>query len=258
MYPYLPPELIQSIIEQVEDEKTLAACSLTCRAWAPVAQSRYFRNIRFGPSSNEATRFLELIRERPHIALLPRSIRSNQWDEECDGIYFAQIAPLLPNVTHLSLEALHLMYHSSRKTVEAFPSLQELQFYGCTIGLPFLSSFFQSHPTLRTLSFHLGEVVRVNAYQELLPLRRLQHLHAFYTQNISLLAPLIFHHDAPLAPIRCLKLDLSDNASTSTLLFGLRYTLNVLEIGASCFRDDLGTYNGTCNPITIFVELTGL
>ena len=261
MNPYLPPELLEPIFEQVEDEGTLAACSLTCRAWAPIAQSKYFRNIRFGPPpSNDATRFLKLIRERPHIALLPRSIRSNQWDQrrEGDSVCLAQIAPSLSNMTDLSLEALHLVYQFSRHIVEAFPSLQELRFVGCTVGLHFLSSIFQAHPTLHRLAFYMGTVVQANTNQELLPLRQLQHLQLFNPQNISLLVPLLFHPEAPLAPIERLLLCMSDSDSTCTLLFGLRHTLHVLEINASYFQDGLCTSNGTCNSIDFFIKLTGL
>ena len=251
MHPYLPPELIEAIIEQVEDEKTVAAFSLTCRAWAPIAQSKYFRNLRFGPFPNDTSRFLELIRESPHIALLPRSIRSNQWDvrDEEDGIYLAQIAPLLPNVSDLSLEAMRLASCTSRKIVDGFPALQKLQIYACNVELHFLSLFFQSHPTLRTLSFHLGKVVQVNTYQELLPLRRLQHLRAIRLENISLLAPLLIHHGAPLAPIERLGLDLNDDAGSCALIFGLRHTLHVLEIGASYFEDNPDTCDGPCISI---------
>lgn len=261
MKPYLPPELIESIFKHVEDEGTLAASSLTCRAWAPIAQSKYFRNIRFGPpSSNDASRFLKLIRESPHIALLPRSIRSNQWDQkgEGDSVCLAQIAPSLSNATDLSLEAVYLAYPSSWHIVEAFPSLQELRFFGCTVGLHFLSSVFQAHPTLHRLAFYVGTVVQVNTNQELLPLRQLQHLQLFNPQNISLLAPLLFHSEAPLAPIERLSLCMSDSDSAYTLLFGLRHTLRVLEINASYFEDGLRTSNGTCDSIDFFINLTGL
>jgi hypothetical protein len=47
MRPYLPPELIETIIEQIEGEvrKTLAACSLV---WVPITQSKYFKDLGFG------------------------------------------------------------------------------------------------------------------------------------------------------------------------------------------------------------------
>jgi len=263
MHPYLPVELVENIVEQVEDQNTLAACSLTCRTWASIAQSKYFSRIHFSPSLDKTTRFLEVIRESPHIALLPRSIRSYQWDvgDEDGRACLAQIASLLVNVSSLCLEGVRLGFHSSQKIVGAFPALQELQFYGCDIDLGALSSFFQSHPTLRTLSFHLGVVIQVNPDQELLPLVRLQHLRVFCTEDISRLIPLLIHHEAPLAPVELLGLDSlrpSDNANACTLLFGLRHTLRVLEIGASYFQDKLCSSDGTCVSINKFIPLTGL
>jgi len=262
MTPYLPPELIGDIIEQITDHKTLAACSLTCRAWAPIAQSKYFRDLQFGQSSDKPTRFLEVIRESPHIALLPRSIGSNQWDvgDDDDGISLAEIAPLLLNVSSLSLEAVHLACRSSRKIVGAFPSLRGLQLYSCTVELQALSAFFQSHRTLRALSFHLGDI-RSDLHREILPLRGLQDLGVLATKEISLLIPLLVDRETPLAPIECLdlhSLDPSDSVKVYTLLLGLRHTLCVLKIGVSYFHGYFSPYDGMWFHLNSYIGLTGL
>jgi hypothetical protein len=256
MHPYLPPELIESIIEQITDRETLAVCSLICWAWAPIAQSKYFRNLHFGPSPDETVRFHEMLRESPHIALLPRSIESKQWDarDGDDRTYLARIAPLLINVSKLTLTSVYLPYYSSRdtrRTVEGFPSLRELRLLCCIVDLQSLSLFFQSHPTLCTLSLDTGKIIGTNyQYQELLPLKQLKHLQVLYTSNISLLVPLLVDHEIPLAQIEHLKLIIipledeleeGDNA-VYTLLLGLRHILHVLEIGVPSLRADVNDH----------------
>jgi hypothetical protein len=268
MYPYLPLELIEAIIEEIECRETLAACCLVCRAWAPIAQSRYFGYLRFGSSPDKATRFLEVIRESPHIALFPRSIRSNQRGIHLaqiapllvnvssftlEGVNLAQIAPLLLNLSSFTLEGVNLLYYSSQnaqRIAEAFPSLRELHLDHCTVNLHILSSFFQSHPTLRTLTFRSGQISpMIDQSQELLPLRRLQHLQFFGSMDISLLLPLLVDHETSLAPIERLGLSLlskSDSAVACTLLFRLRHTLQTLEIDSPSFHDNHRKSDGMC------------
>jgi len=255
MPPYLPPELIRNIVIQIECQKTLAACCLTCRAWAPIAQSEYFRDLCFGQSPIKTTRFFEVIRESPHIALLPRSISSSQWNGVSeDGTYLAEIAPLLINVSSLYFISLYLAYHPSqdtRRLVQAFPSLRELYFVHCTIGLHTLSSFFQSHPILRTLSIFGGDVASTtDQHQGLLPLRQLQHLRLFNTTGHSPLIPLFVDCESPLASIEHLELvsrSKSDTTANHTLLFGLRHTLHVLEVNLTSLLEE--TDNGACISI---------
>jgi hypothetical protein len=66
--------------------------------------------------------------------------------------------------------------------------------------------------------------------QELQPLTRLQPLRIVHTAIYLLLVD----HETPLAQIKRLELislRSRDGAASSTLLFGLRHTLHVLEIG---------------------------
>jgi len=248
---YLPPELIENIIDQINDGKTQAACSLTCRAWAPIAQSIYFRNLHLGSSSDEVTRFLEMIHGSPHIALLPRSIilfiESDRMSGVDDGTYLAQLAPLLTNLLRLSICELSSSSPSVRRIAKAlFPSLRELHFTGCTAELHIISSFFQSHPTLRTLSFCGGGVTsKINQDQDLLPLRQLQHFDVSCWTDfpLSLLVPLLVNSAGPLAPIERLELvNLSggDAASVCTLISGLRHILRVLRINPLWLQSKYG------------------
>ena len=256
MLPYLPPELIDNIIEQIqiEDRETLAACSLTCRAWAPIAQSKYFRKLTFRLATPG---FLRLIHASPHIALLPRWIwfSSSQWVGDGrsreENTYFAQIAPFLINVQNLVFLSVSLPSWSSQDTlriIEAFPSLQELHIYHSTVGLDFLSLFFQSHSTLRTLFLGLGTVISsMDRHQELLPLTPLQHLRVSNVKNLSLLTSLLVDHENPLAQIKRLELvsrSESYGAAACTLLFGLRHTLHVLEVDSRFLQVDLHTCDG--------------
>jgi F-box-like len=259
MHPYLPPELLEIIIEQIKDRETLAACSLVCHAWAPIAQSKIFRNLSFGSSPVETTRFFKMIRKSPHIALLPRSIMSNRWDviHGDNGIYLAQIAPLLINVSKLTLTAVRLSSYpspNSRRNVDGFPSLRELHFINCTVELRILSSLFQLHPTLGTLSLGLGtKISTAEQHQGPLPLRGLQHLHVSSLANTLPLLPLLIDGITPLARIKHLELiplRPGDDA-VYTLLYGLRHVLQVLMIGLSWFAylDNGLTLDGMCIPI---------
>jgi hypothetical protein len=242
MPPYLPPELIENTIERIEHQKTLAACSLVCRMWAPIAQSKYFRYLHFGPSPDEAIRFLQMIRESPHIALLPRSIRSSQWEGEYiedDRITLSQVAALLINVSTLYLANVYLPARSrssqnTRRLVEAFPRLRELGFHSCTVELHSFSLFFQSHPALHALSFHLG-VIWVGQPRDLPPFKGLRRLRISHITNISPVIPFLVDREAPLAPIDRLELvslSRSESATVYKLLFGLRHILHILEIGS--------------------------
>ena len=140
MPPYLPPELIENIMGHIDDQKTLAACSLICRAWTPFAQSEFFRILHLGPSLDRTTTFLQMVHQSPHIALLPRTLISDHWVPRVvdDGTNLAQIAPVLIKVSKLSLVSISLLdlpSHNLRTIVEGFPSLRQLFLDTCTIDV---------------------------------------------------------------------------------------------------------------------------
>ena len=253
MQPNLPPEVIEAIIEEIDDREQLAACSRICSAWTPFAQSKYFRHVRI----RRMAPFLERIRESPHIALLPRSL-SYTGDEDGDGTYLAQIAPLLVNVSTLYLENVDLESSESiRGITEGFPSLQSLYLSVFALELHILSSFFQSHPALHTLSLDRGTITSTaNEHQELLSLRHLRHLLVTYPGFIPPLIPVLVDRETPLAQIERLTLsycssDESHVAAISTLLFGLRHSLHVLEIDSPPIGADSHTLDALVNRLPL-------
>ncbi|KAF9540218.1 hypothetical protein CPC08DRAFT_756257 [Agrocybe pediades] len=118
LQPYLPPELHELIINELEDEEdTLKHCALTCRLYRHPAQRLLFKVVvlQFRPELNPARKLLAILAQSPHIANFVRclSLRGNttghgHWFTEVqtpvpDDNGIAEVLCALVNVTRLHI-----------------------------------------------------------------------------------------------------------------------------------------------------------
>ncbi|KAF8990329.1 hypothetical protein BDQ17DRAFT_369745 [Cyathus striatus] len=109
---YVPIEITEAIIKEVDDLSTLYACSLVCREFLPLAQRRLFHSFTLesgsqGHRSGKYERFLSTLTTTPRLALYVRNLHVE------DNVYFdyrqrhkspsVLAEPILPNL----LEMLH-------------------------------------------------------------------------------------------------------------------------------------------------------
>lgn len=86
----IPQEMYDLIIEQLSDNSsTLAACSLTCRAWEPSARLHLFRTLRVPEDTDSIANWTQRLQNAPHVA---------RWVRELEVPTFVGIGQLVPSV----------------------------------------------------------------------------------------------------------------------------------------------------------------
>lgn len=87
---HIPQEMYDLIIEQLSDNSsTLAACSLTCRAWEPSARLHLFRTLRVPEDTDSIANWTQRLQNAPHVA---------RWVRELEVPTFVGIGQLVPSV----------------------------------------------------------------------------------------------------------------------------------------------------------------
>ena len=175
--PRLPQELIVVIIDQVDDQKTLKACSLVASSFVYLSQRLLFHTIDLDapiltPRKKAYTRFLRLLTLNPHLGTFVRSLRLG---DDSDDFGFSRSwiihAKNLPQLFQLlpRLETFSLTFNSDEMNWKSIPAdihsafgrlfcLPTLQAVSLEFIRGFPSQLFFSLTRLKQLSLSCVEV----------------------------------------------------------------------------------------------------
>ena len=128
--PRLPQELIVVIINQVDDQKTLKACSLVASSFVYLSQTLLFHTIDLDipirtPRKKAYTRFLRLLTLHPHLGTYVRSLRLG---DDSEDLRFSRSwivhAKSLPQLFRLlpRLESFSLTFNSDEMNWKSIPA----------------------------------------------------------------------------------------------------------------------------------------
>jgi len=95
MYPILPPELTDQVMDDL-DKPSLCACSFVCRTWRISAQSRIFQDVTLTPACVD--RFTRFLYTSPHIFSRVKDLQIDtlaEPDEEKKHRFIEGIIPLV-------------------------------------------------------------------------------------------------------------------------------------------------------------------
>ncbi|KAL0961038.1 hypothetical protein HGRIS_006028 [Hohenbuehelia grisea] len=175
---HIPQEIIDQIITELDDKRTLCSCSLVCSQWLPTAQSQLFQDISI--STRNVSRFLELasvndsffrrtsglhlyIRENDipgcilypqdlsllracHITKLALNSSGGPADPTTLKHLATFIASTLPEVIELDIVYLSAVPANMMENIaRALPNLQKLTY--TTINIPQVTETFSRFPT---------------------------------------------------------------------------------------------------------------
>ncbi|KAJ7230036.1 hypothetical protein GGX14DRAFT_409875 [Mycena pura] len=147
--PIFPPEIVDTIIEEIDRPVTLRACSLVCRSWVPASRHKAYSSICIFDGGDLA-KFLELVSSPTNTfgdVLKTLKVR------HC----YSDLSTLLSRLPYLESLVLEESSISEGLTLDptCMPGIKSLEFSYTFFSLPVFYEFLSLFPTLKSLT--LGE-----------------------------------------------------------------------------------------------------
>lgn len=222
MLSYMPPEMIFAIISRNEDDsKSLAACSLTCRAWAPISQSYLLRAVRLrSEMANALDGFFLVLDTNSHIKGYVRSLCVSWSDISSSGEIYTIISRLydrLLNVQTVRIQSLGVLPGNLGPLLAStFPALQILELYGpCNQPVATFVDIISANTTLKRVS--LGKYYSRTSWS-----RRPSLAYCFsgHLDCLARMLTLVKAADVLSIPITLIRFGAYDNLTSTLSVFG--------------------------------------
>ena len=158
MSPYLPPEILDLILDHSYDERTLKACCLVSKSWVPRARRRLFFYVEFTPQSTIKSwikAFPDPSTSPAHCARTLSLYNGAAVDIAGAGAFawvrtFCNVVDLrMVSVRWIGDQTSLVPFH------QLFPTLKSLSIYRCYIPHSELLGLICSFPFLEDLQLHL-------------------------------------------------------------------------------------------------------